>query len=138
MDICFFDSSYNNIYGCRPFLAEKQALYRKNPSASKQYDKWLDRQLRFLDTEGLDVIRSHPRVFEKLQDTSVDLYCIRRKEFTGNPRIIFFAVIENGEEPAFVLLTAFHEYNDGDYVRAIDTATQRQKSIMRQLTEEET
>lgn len=138
MDICFFDASYNNIYGCEPFLAEKRALYRKDPTASKQYDNWLDRQLRFLDSEGLDVIRTHSKVFEKLEDTPVNLYCIRRREFIGNPRIIFFAVIENGEEPAFVLLTAFHELNEGDYRRAIDTATQRQKSIMRQLKEEET
>lgn len=128
---------YNNIYGCDLFLSEKQSLYKKDYDASKSYEKWLDKKLRFLDTEGLDVISKFPQVFEKLSDTS-DLYCIRKITRNKNPRILFFAIIEEEEDPAFVLLTAFHESNNGDYPRAIKIAEERRKMILETLKEEET
>ena len=129
-------SGYENVFGCDLFFEEKEALYSRDKKNAKGYDKWLDRQLRFLDTTGLDVLNNHKQAFEKLSGHE-NLYSITRREFSGNPRILFFTVVEEGEPDTFVLLTAFSEISNGSYRRAIGVANERRKQIVALINEED-
>ena len=130
-------SEYNNIYACGLFVDEKVGLYRKNPTDAKRYSKWLHRQLGYLDTIGLTVLDDHPKTFEKLSGGKEKIYAIRWKEFSGNPRILFFTIVEEGEADIFVLLAAFKEGKTGDYKRYIPVAQERMKQILLELKEEQ-
>lgn len=121
---------FKNIYACDSFFSEKENLYRRDKKAAAQYGKWLDRQLGFLDTKGLLVLDQNANAFEKLSGVDEGLYSITRREFNGNPRILFFAVVEEGEQDTFILLNAFKELNGGDYKRNIPTANLRRKTIL--------
>lgn len=136
MNINYFDN-YKNILACDRFIREKSELYAKNQADQKNYGKWLDRQLRFLDTTGLQVLVNHKRAFEKLSGVKEGLYSITYREFPGNPRILFFAVIEEGEPDAFVLLVVFKEKSVGDYKRYISVAKERRKAVLEILKEDE-
>ena len=120
---------YDNIFICGPCENEIKNLYKKDPQLTTQYDIWLHKRLLFLDSRGLlDLLESMPKIFEKVQGASEELYIIRHREFNGNPRILFLANLENGEY-TYVLLTAFHELNRGDYKRSIKCAEARIKSL---------
>lgn len=137
MNINYFND-YKNIFACDLFVEEKSKLYAKNKADQKSYDRWLDRQLRFLDTTGLlRVLSEHNHAFEKLSGVQEGLYSITNREFSGNPRILFFAIIEEGEPDAFVLLVAFKEKSEGDYKRHIPTAKARRKAVLEILKEDE-
>ncbi len=129
-------TNYESIFGCDAFFREKDGLYSKDPEGKKKYAEWLDRQFRFLDTMGLRVLDQHPKVFEKLSGCD-NLYSIRWKEFRGNPRVLFFSVVEDDEQDTFVLLTAFKELNAGDYRNAIARADGRRKLVLRDFCEED-
>ena len=129
-------NEYENIYGCDAFVKEKEKLYSKNRKNGEAYDRWLDRQLTFLDTTGLDVLIHHKQAFEDLTSSN-GLYSITRREFAGNPRILFFTIVEEGEQDAFVLLTAFSELSDGSYRRAIEVAQKRRKEILELIKEDD-
>ena len=61
--------------------------------------------------------------FEKLSDTSPNLYSIRYPHSKKNPRVIYIYV----ERGVVYLLHAFKENNDSDYKNAINTAQKRAK-----------
>lgn len=126
---------HKNIYLCDLFLEAKENLYKKFSKEKEQYDKWLDRQLAFLDAEGLNVLLFRPAVFEKLSGVE-NLYAITRREFPGNPRVLFF-VLEEDEPMVFLLVVAFKELSSGDYKRNIPVAIERRKIIMESLKEED-
>lgn len=138
MTIVSYESSYQNIYGCDQFVSEKADLYRQDRQGGSQYSNWLDRQLRFLDTDGIDyVLNNHPNVFEKLSGVPEGIYSIRYRGFRGNPRVLFFSVEDEEEGDQFyVLLTAFKETSSGAYDRAIRTAKKRRKTILEELDQE--
>lgn len=136
MNIKCFDN-YNNIFACDLFVEEKGKLYEKNKVDQVNYGKWLDRQLRFLDTTGLRVLVDHKHAFEKLSEVKEEIYSITYREFPGNPRILFFAKIEDGEPDTFVLLVAFKERSKGDYKRYIPVAKERRKAVLEILKEDE-
>jgi len=129
-------TGYDNIYGCDVFFREREDLYHKDKEGKEKYALWLDKQLRFLDTMGLEVLSQRPKVFEKLSGCE-NLFSIRWREFRGNPRVLFFAVIEDDGQETFVLLTAFKELNAGDYKRAISVAENRRKQVLRDFYEED-
>ena len=128
---------YKNIFACDLFSSEKNKLYHKNPKDKINYAKWLNRQLGFLDTTGLQVLQDHSAAFEKLTGVEENIYSITRREFSGNPRVLFFSIVENAEEEIFVLLVAFKERSNGDYKRYIEVAKERKKTILQILKEEE-
>lgn len=128
---------YKNIFACDRFLNEKDELYRKNPKDKTGYAKWLDRQLGFLDTTGLRVLQTHSAAFEKLTGVEEGIYSITRREFSGNPRVLFFSILEDGEPDTFVLLAAFKELSAGDYKRYISVAKERRKVVLEILKEDE-
>lgn len=127
---------YNNIYACDLFSRERAKLYQKNPNDEKSYANWLSRQLGYLDTTGLTVLKDHSQAFEKLGGVENNIYSITRRKFRGNPRILFFTIIEDGEADIFVLLTAFKELSSGDYKRYIPIAIERMKQILLKIEEE--
>lgn len=129
-------NDYENIFGCDAFLRDKEKLYPKDKKNERAYNQWLDRQLKFLDTIGLTVLIHHKQAFENI--TSGDgLYAITRREFPGNPRILFFTVFEEDGQNTFVLLTAFNELSSGSYRRAIEVAQARRKEILELIKEDD-
>lgn len=137
MNINYF-KDYKNIFACDLFVEEEGKLYAKNQADQRSYDRWLDRQLRFLDTIGLlRALNEHSHAFEKLSGVQEGIYAITNREFSGNPRILFFAIIEGGEPDAFVLLVPFKEKNEGDYRRHIPVAKARRKAVLEILKEDE-
>ena len=93
MDIVTYGDSYRNIFGCKPFVREKAALYKKDANGGERYSEWLDRQLRFLDMHGIDCVLSEQSdAFEKLSGVPEGMYSItyRNRNGAGNPRVLFF------------------------------------------------
>lgn len=130
-------NDYNYIYGYSGFSNDLERLYKNEKHNALNYSIWLDKKLRQLDNIGLLVLNEFPKTFEKLEGQKEGIYSIRRKNFVGNPRVLFFSMEEDDEEQVFILLTAFKEKNTADYDRATATAQERRKNILKILKEGE-
>lgn len=121
---------FKNILLCDLCQKDIRNLYNGHPE-SHGYSKWLDRNLNLLDHSMIyDLL--HLKQFEPLSGHE-NIYSIRRPESKGNPRVLFFTIIETNAEPLYILLTAFHEHNSGDYKNAIKVAEARKKTIMNMI-----
>lgn len=126
---------FKRIFGCSQFQKEYKDLYRKNKSDALKYEKWLDRQLAFLDIEDPDTLLvDHPKVFEPVRSFSYEgeslaIYSIRRPEFAKNPRILF-TFVESDTGGLAILLLAFSELKSHTYDRYIPTAIHRVKDLL--------
>ena len=128
---------FDNILSYDICLKEYNKLFKKDPSGQRDYQKWLDRQLRYLDKapDLNELVRTHES-FEKLrQYEEYGLYAIRRPHSIGNPRIMFAAVV-NEQDQLYILLLAFKELNSSDYDRNIPVADNRMKDILQMIKEE--
>lgn len=94
----------------------------KNNPPWKRYQEKLIQDLAVLDQEkekAIDLAQ-----FENLSGED-NLYSIRHPETKKNVRILY--TIEDG---VVVLLTAFLEKNDGDYLKAIRKAKRRRRMLL--------
>lgn len=131
---------FKRIFGCSQFFKEYNGLYRKNKSDASKYDKWLDRQLAFLDAENPNMlVINRPQVFESIRSFSCmeenfTIYSIRRPEFAKNPRILFTFV---GSDPdgIAILLLAFSELKSQTYERFVPVAIDRIKALLSSMEE---
>lgn len=127
----------NNILSCDQCQKEIQSLYGGHPE-SNGYLNRLEQKLITLDQSFIGDLL-HLKSFESLSGRD-NLYSIRRPESKGNPRVLFFSVIETNEEPLYILLAAFHEHKSADYRRWIDVAENRKKTALmlaKQLIEQQ-
>ena len=118
---------YENILSCDLCQKEISRLYNGHPE-SHGYQKWLNRNLNTLDNSQIGDLL-HLKSFEDLTGYK-NLYSIRRPESKGNPRVLFFLIVEESEGPLYILLTAFHEHNKGDYTRGIKIAEARKREVL--------
>ena len=94
----------------------------KNNPPWKRYQEKLIQDLAVLDQEKEQAIDFAQ--FENLSGED-NLYSIRHPETKKNVRILY--TIEDG---VVVLLTAFLEKNDGDYLKAIRKAKRRRRMLL--------
>ena len=125
----------DSIYICNPCSDEIKNLFKRDHLTEHKYLRWLHSQLQYLKEMKLESVRTKSNVFEKLDGTAVPIYSIRRNESTGNPRVLFFAIVEEENTQAIILLSAFKELNQGDYKRHLPTAIRRRSEILRLLDE---
>ena len=128
------DANHNSIYYHPGFKKEKDSLFGKNSSQQRQYANWLDLRLNLLEENGIiNSLARFPNIFEKLSGVKENIYSIRRKGATGNPRSLFIAIVEDDGQEYYILLTAFKETTSGSYQQALNVAKQRCKDILDEL-----
>ena len=61
---------YQNIFGCEVFFEEFKALYKKDPSTARKYQKWLDRQFGMLSRTPINSLLSYPSFANTFNSTA--------------------------------------------------------------------
>ena len=112
---------YENIFQVDCF--EKEFSKTTSEKNSGRYHKWLIRQLAILDTDPEGALKLDQ--FEKLSNTTPDLYAIRYAHSKKNPRIIYVYV----KRTEVCLLCSFKETKQCDYKNAIKTAESRARYL---------
>ena len=110
------------------FLEELKELMKQRVP-KKRREKVAKKYISLLETirEQRKEVITLP-YFEKLKGTrSMDLYCLRLVKKSPNIRIIFTFI-----GSYVVLLTAFEEREESDYKKAIESAVNRYRDLLRE------
>lgn len=127
-------SNHSVVFAHPNFRKEKDSLFGKDHLTQKQYANWLDIKLHLLEENGIQTALSRfPNDFEKLSGVQENIYCLRRNNTTGNPRILFITIIEDENTEYYFLLHAFKELSQGSYQRGLEVAKRRRKEIYDEL-----
>lgn len=111
---------FEKIYQVDCFKKEFEQVTSETKTNGR-YHKWIRKKLSILESLGTNALKLEE--FEKLSDTSPNLYSIRYPHSKKNPRVIYIYV----EQGMVYLLHAFKEKNDSDYKNAINIAQKRAK-----------